>query len=186
MSFVVNFFKNIIHNMLQLLSFGKKTITNSLSIYVKSNTGNTLSVDLNPKWDIKDVKEYVAPLINMEPSEIKIIFAGKELSDSTKLEVSAPGMRDRTVSILATPLTGMWSRPAEHIACSKSSPHLVQEGEFECRQFRSRRISRRAWAIQTAVTNHDRLTIGNTRTRTNHGKRYSLTVSSLQGDFSKY
>lgn len=74
--------------MLQLLSFGKKTITNSLSIYVKSNTGNTLSVDLNPKWDIKDVKEYVAPLINMDPGEIKIIFAGKELSDSTKLEVS--------------------------------------------------------------------------------------------------
>lgn len=75
--------------MLQLLSFSKKSLTNSLSIYVKSNTGNTLSVELDPKWAIKDVKEFVAPQLGLEPTEMKIIFAGKELSDSTKLEVSA-------------------------------------------------------------------------------------------------
>lgn len=74
--------------MLQLLSFSKKTITNKLSIYVKSNTGNTLSVSLDPQWDIKDVKEYVAPQLGLQPEEMKIIFAGKELSDNTKLAVS--------------------------------------------------------------------------------------------------
>lgn len=74
--------------MLQLLSFSKKTLSNSLSIQVKSNTGNTLSVDLDPKWDIKDVKEFVAPQLGLQPKEMKIVFAGKELSDSTKLEVS--------------------------------------------------------------------------------------------------
>lgn len=59
--------------MLQLLSFSKKTISNSLSIYVKSNTGNTLSVDLDPKWDIKDVKEFVAPQLGLQPDEMKIV-----------------------------------------------------------------------------------------------------------------
>lgn len=72
--------------MLQLLSFGKKTIENTLSIYVQFNR-NTLSVDLNPKWAIKDVKEFVAPQLGLQPNEVKIIFAGKELSDTTTLEV---------------------------------------------------------------------------------------------------
>lgn len=74
--------------MLQLFWFGKKTISNSLSIYIKTNTGNTLSVDLDPKWDIKDVKEHVAPKLGLQPEEVKIIFAGKELSDSITLAVS--------------------------------------------------------------------------------------------------
>lgn len=72
--------------MLQLIWFGKRKISNSLSIYVKTNTGNTLSVDLNPKWDIKNVKEIVAPQLGISPEDIKIIFAGKELHDSTIIE----------------------------------------------------------------------------------------------------
>lgn len=88
MSFVINFLKNLVYNMLQFLSFGKKTITNTLSIYVKTNTGSTLSVELDPKWDIKNVKEFVGPRLGLQPDEMKIIFAGKELSDNTILEVS--------------------------------------------------------------------------------------------------
>lgn len=86
MSFIINFLKNLLHNMIELLSFSKK-ITNSLSIYIKTNTGNTLAVDLNPKWDIKNVKEFVAPQLGLAPDEMKIIFAGKELSDNTIVEV---------------------------------------------------------------------------------------------------
>lgn len=74
--------------MMHFLSFGKKTITNSLNIYIKTNTGNTLNVDLDPKWDIKTVKETVAPQLGLEPDEVKIIFAGKELCDTTVIEVS--------------------------------------------------------------------------------------------------
>lgn len=73
--------------MLQLLFYGKKTIANSLSIYVKTNTGNTISVDLDPKWDIKNVKEFVAPQLGLQPEDLKIIFAGKELGDSIIIEV---------------------------------------------------------------------------------------------------
>lgn len=73
MSFIINFFKNFIHNMLQLLSFSKRTITNSLRICVKSNTGHSVSVDLDPKWDIKDVKEFVAPQLGLQAEEMKIV-----------------------------------------------------------------------------------------------------------------
>jgi parkin len=46
-----------------------------------------LSVDLDPKWYIKDVKELVAPRLGLLPEEVKIIFAGKELHDSIVVEV---------------------------------------------------------------------------------------------------
>lgn len=73
--------------MLELLSFGRKTITNTINIYVKTNTGKTLSVNLEPQWDIKNVKQLVAPQLGLQPNEVKIIFAGKELSDATTIEV---------------------------------------------------------------------------------------------------
>lgn len=73
--------------MLELIWFGKRKISNSLSIYIKTNTGNTLTIDLDPKWDIKNVKEIVAPKMGMQPEDIKIIFAGKELHNSTIIEV---------------------------------------------------------------------------------------------------
>jgi parkin len=73
--------------MLQLLSFSKRTISNSLSVYIKTNTGSTLSVDLDPKWYIRNVKELVATRLGLSPEEVKIIFAGKELHDSIIIEV---------------------------------------------------------------------------------------------------
>ncbi|KAL1401893.1 hypothetical protein pipiens_019930 [Culex pipiens pipiens] len=79
---IVNFLKNLLYNMLAIFSFSRKKLSNKLSIYVKSNTGSTLSVDLEPHMDIKDVKEIVAPQLGLAPDELKIIFAGKELSDT--------------------------------------------------------------------------------------------------------
>lgn len=72
--------------MLEIFHFSKKALKDTLSIYVKFNC-DTLSVDLNPQWDIKDVKEFVAPQLGLHPNEVKIIFAGKELSDATKIAV---------------------------------------------------------------------------------------------------
>lgn len=88
MSFIINALRHILHKMLQFLWFSKKTISNGLSVYIKTNTGNTLSVDLDPNWDIKNVKEFVAPKLGLEPEEVKIIFAGKELGDSIIISVS--------------------------------------------------------------------------------------------------
>lgn len=88
MSFILNFLRDIVQTMLELFSFGRKKITNKLSIFIKTTNGKSLSVDLDPKWDIEKVKELVAPQLGMEPSEVKIIFAGKELEDSTTISVS--------------------------------------------------------------------------------------------------
>lgn len=85
---IVNFLKNLLYNMLAIFSFSRKKLSNKLSIYVKSNTGSTLSVDLEPHMDIKDVKEIVAPQLGLAPDELKIIFAGKELSDTITISVS--------------------------------------------------------------------------------------------------
>ncbi|XP_316606.3 E3 ubiquitin-protein ligase parkin isoform X2 [Anopheles gambiae] len=79
------FIRQLIGSMLAIFSFGKKKLSNSLSVYVKTNTGNTLAVDLEPHMDIKDVKEMVAPRLGLEPQELKIIFAGRELSDTTTI-----------------------------------------------------------------------------------------------------
>jgi parkin len=73
--------------MLQLLSFGKKKIKNTLNIYVKSNRG-TLNIDLSPQMEVKDLKSIVAPKLGLECDQIKIIFAGKELLDNTLISVS--------------------------------------------------------------------------------------------------
>lgn len=88
MSFLFDLVKSAFLGMLQLLWFGKRKISNSLSVYIKTNTGSTLSVELDPKWDIKNLKEIVAPQMGMAPEDIKIIFAGKELHNSTIIEVS--------------------------------------------------------------------------------------------------
>lgn len=88
MSFWFNLVKDVFFRMLQLLSFSRRKISNSLSIYIKTNTGSTLSVELDPKWDIKNLKEIVAPQMGIAPEDIKIIFAGKELHNSIIIEVS--------------------------------------------------------------------------------------------------
>lgn len=89
MSFWFNLVKNAFLGMLRLFWFDKRKISNSLSIYIKTNTGNTLSVELDPKWDIKNLKEIVAPRMGIPPEDVKIILAGKELHNSTIIEVSA-------------------------------------------------------------------------------------------------
>nr|CAD7405326.1 unnamed protein product [Timema cristinae] len=86
MSFIISFLKRFFQSMLHLLSFSHRTISNTLNVYIKTNTGKSLSVDLDPKWDIKNVKEMVAHQLGLEPEEMKIIFAGKELDDSTVIE----------------------------------------------------------------------------------------------------
>lgn len=85
---IFDFFRNLLDAMLALFIFGRKKITNTLSVYIKSNTGNTLALDLDPQWDIKEVKELIAPQLGLTPEELKIIFAGKELSDTTQISVS--------------------------------------------------------------------------------------------------
>lgn len=88
MGFILDYLRDFMQAVLELFSFGRKKISNKLSIFIKTNNGKSLSVDLDPKWDIERVKELVAPQLGLQPSEVKIIFAGKELDDSTTISVS--------------------------------------------------------------------------------------------------
>ncbi|KAK6625584.1 hypothetical protein RUM43_005883 [Polyplax serrata] len=73
--------------MTEFLFTGKRSgPDNSVNINVKSNVGGVISVNLDPKWDIKNVKEIIAPQLGLNPDDVKIIFAGKELLDTTVIE----------------------------------------------------------------------------------------------------
>ncbi|KAF5288928.1 hypothetical protein FQA39_LY03807 [Lamprigera yunnana] len=68
--------------MQQFFFFGKQSLSNSLNVYIKTSGGSTLSVNLDPQWDIKNIKKIVGPKLGLKPEEVKIIFAGKELNDN--------------------------------------------------------------------------------------------------------
>lgn len=59
---------NIIRRILDTI-FARR-ITNSLLIFVKTNTGTVVPVGLDPKWEVRDVKEFVAPKLGMTPEEV--------------------------------------------------------------------------------------------------------------------
>ncbi|ODN04682.1 E3 ubiquitin-protein ligase parkin [Orchesella cincta] len=65
---------------------------NSLRVFIKY-AGRTISTDLDPRWEIRKVKEMIAPKLGVSPEEIKIIFAGNELPDSFVLETSDVGQQ---------------------------------------------------------------------------------------------
>ncbi|KAL1491165.1 hypothetical protein ABEB36_011805 [Hypothenemus hampei] len=84
--FIASFFTKLIQMMLQVLSSKKHIIHNLLSIYVKTSGGQTVCLDIDPKCDVSHIKKLVAPQINLQPDELKIIFAGKELADDYVIE----------------------------------------------------------------------------------------------------
>lgn len=87
MGSIIIIFKNFWHKLLQLIFWSSSRTDNALYIYIKTNTGSTVPVQLEPDLDIRNVKGIVAPKLGLRPEEVKIIFAGKELSDATTLAV---------------------------------------------------------------------------------------------------
>lgn len=84
---IIDFFRRLFRAILQIIFPVRKKLTPSLSVFIKSNTGNTLSVELDPKWNIRSLKEKIAPKLGLAPEDVKIIFAGKELMDCIVIEV---------------------------------------------------------------------------------------------------
>ncbi|KAH1012799.1 E3 ubiquitin-protein ligase parkin [Dendroctonus ponderosae] len=84
--FLTSFFGNLFQIMLHLLTWKKNIIQNLLSIYVKTIGGSTLCIDVDPKCKVSYIKKLVAPQLGLEPNEMKVIFAGKELGDDIVIE----------------------------------------------------------------------------------------------------
>ena len=73
-----------------LFSFGFSKKPPPLGVYVKETSGNTVFVELDPRWDIRNVKQIVAKKLELPPdSELKIIFAGRELQEHVIIQVVA-------------------------------------------------------------------------------------------------
>lgn len=85
---MIDIIRYLFQAILQLFFPASIKMSNSINIFVKSNEGSTLPVELDPKWDIRNLKERVAPQLGLTAEDIKIIFAGKELMDSIVLEVN--------------------------------------------------------------------------------------------------
>lgn len=88
MNAIFDCFLRIMNVIWELLSISRNKLKNTLLVYIKTNTGGTVPINLDPKWDIKTLKETVAPKLGLEPQEVKIILAGKELCDATIIEVN--------------------------------------------------------------------------------------------------
>lgn len=67
----MNLLDTLLHFIRRILdTIFARRITNSLLIFVKTNTGSIVPVGLDPKWEVRDVKEFVAPKLGMSPEEV--------------------------------------------------------------------------------------------------------------------
>jgi len=79
---------SLLETMLTFLGLvsSKRSLTVGTQVFVKSINGESISIFLEPGWTVRDVKRHISPKLKLSPDEIKIIFAGKELSDSVLVD----------------------------------------------------------------------------------------------------
>ena len=58
-----------------------------LTIFVRFNSSTNIPVQIDLQWTVARLKEEIARQQEVDPTEIRIIFAGKELRDDLKLKV---------------------------------------------------------------------------------------------------
>lgn len=81
---------NLLHffrTLLGYLGFEKKEMEpHMLEIYVKWGSEKVVPVKLHPDWLVSDLKNALSEKLNVLPSDLRIIFAGKELTEMIKLQ----------------------------------------------------------------------------------------------------
>lgn len=58
-----------------------------LPIFVRFNSSINIPVQIDLQWNVARLKEEIAAQQGVDPTEIRIIFAGRELKDELKLKV---------------------------------------------------------------------------------------------------
>jgi len=58
-----------------------------LPIFVRFNSNTNIPVEVDPQWNVSKLKEEIGGRQAVDPKDIRIIFAGRELKDDLKLKV---------------------------------------------------------------------------------------------------
>ena len=56
-------------------------------VFVRYNSNTNIPVQIDTQWNVVKLKEEIANLLGVDPKEIRVIFAGRELRDGIKLKV---------------------------------------------------------------------------------------------------
>lgn len=86
---VIRSFANLLLRMLSYLGIRedrKELYLNKMKINIRFNNNTNVVLDLKPEWTVAKVKELLSSKLNTSPEELRMIFAGKELDDSIKVE----------------------------------------------------------------------------------------------------
>ena len=61
--------------------------TQKLPIFVRFNSNTNIPIEVDPRWNVSKLKEEIGRRQAVDPKDIRIIFAGRELKDDLKLKV---------------------------------------------------------------------------------------------------
>ncbi|KAJ7385657.1 regulation of intralumenal vesicle formation [Desmophyllum pertusum] len=99
-----------------------------LPIFVRFNSNTNIPVQVDLQWNIAKLKEEIAQRQGVDPKEIRIIFAGRELKDDLQLkDAEIPNQ-----SVIHAVRGGRWSaRAVKGITTPLSKVNLATVGEEE-------------------------------------------------------
>ncbi|XP_042236947.1 LOW QUALITY PROTEIN: E3 ubiquitin-protein ligase parkin-like [Homarus americanus] len=81
LGFLFDFVAGLWQSILAMFGFGRSqpAVSDRLEVFVRTNTGEKVSVCLDPSWTVEQIKTTLAPKLNSSYQDLRIIFAGKEL-----------------------------------------------------------------------------------------------------------